>query len=207
MIKQLFPGDHHNFKHDGYYEIEPLSSGPVLIINDEGEKILVDPGAFSHKDKLLDALKAEGLSPADIDAVLNTHHHLDHTSNNFLFHDTTPIYTRSAILWPNGKATIYRDDKLHAEVMPEGIEILQTPGHTDDAISFVYKEDKVTYVCAGDAVREDLIRSQNGYSAHDEDLFAKSMKEVFEIADVIFPGHGKVIEGELFQELKEIVCA
>ncbi len=205
MIVQLFQGEHHNTQMKGLYEIEPLTAGPVLIRNSEKKWLLVDPGAFSHKQKLLAELAFHGLVPADIDAVFNTHHHLDHTSNNFLFHDYCPIYTRSAILWPSGKAIIYKDRKMHRVQWPADIELVQTPGHTDDHVSFVYREDGVTYVCAGDAVREDIIRGEEGVSAHQEDDFMKSLKEVFEIGDVIFPGHGRVIEGEVFDELKALI--
>ncbi len=205
MIIQLFQGDHQNKEFDGGYVIEPLSAGPVLIQNSEGKWLLVDPGAFSHKEKLLAELAFRGLVPADIDAVLNTHHHLDHASNNFIFHDYCPIFTRSSILWPGGKVTIYRGSDAHRAQWPADVELVDTPGHTDDHVSFVYREDGVNYVCAGDAVREDIIRGQESVSAHQKGDFEKSLKKIFEIGDVIFPGHGKVIEGKLFEELKKLL--
>ncbi|MBU1018791.1 MBL fold metallo-hydrolase [Patescibacteria group bacterium] len=202
MIKQLFQGEHQNFKHDGYYEINPLSSGPVLIKNVRDEIILVDPGAFSHADKLVAALSDEGLNPEDIDFVLNTHHHLDHTSNNYLFKDTATIFTSSAALRPTGETTVYHDRELHEAILPEGVKSLPTPGHTMSHVSFIYEEEGKVFVCAGDAVREDLIRGENSHSCRDDDSFAKSMRKIFEIADVILPGHGRVIDGELLGELK-----
>ena len=188
------------------YEISPLSAGPVLIHETGGKMILVDPGAFSHKERLLTELAFLGVTPQEIDMVFNTHHHLDHISNNFLFHSTAPIYTNSGILWQNGKSSIYKDPELHRMKFPPSIRMIKTPGHTEDSVSFVYEEDGKTYVCAGDAVREDIIRDNSIPSGKsDSDKFVKSMKEIFDIADVIFPGHGAVIEGDLLKELRGIV--
>ncbi len=207
MIKQLFPGEHQNTKFDGGYVIDPVTSGPVLIQNSDDKWILVDPGAFSYKNKLLAELAFHGLVPADIDAVFNTHHHLDHTSNNFLFSDYCPIFTRSALLWPNGKTYIYKDPEAHRLEWPTDIELIPTPGHTFDHVSFVYREEGKTYVCAGDAIREDMIRGESKITAQHPEPYAESLKKIFEIADTIFPGHGRVIEGKLLEELKEVFDA
>ncbi|MFA6528535.1 MAG: MBL fold metallo-hydrolase [Candidatus Gracilibacteria bacterium] len=206
MIKQLFQGDHQNTISDGCYEIQPLSAGPVLIQEEGGKFILVDPGAFSHKENLITELAFLGITPPEIDIVFNTHHHLDHISNNFLFHTTAPIYTNSGILWQNGKSSIYSDPAMHKLKFPSSIQMIKTPGHTEDSVSFVYEEKGVTYVCAGDAVREDIIRNKSIPSGRsDWKKFVDSMKKIFNIADVIFPGHGGVIEGDLLEELHSIV--
>lgn len=206
MIIQLFPGEHQNSEFDGGYIINPLTAGPVLIKNSEDKWMIVDPGSFSHKEKLISELAFHGLVPADIDAVLNTHHHLDHTSNNFIFSDYCPIFTRSAILWPNGKTYIYKNHDMHRVQWPADIELLYTPGHTFDHVSFVYREEGKTYVCAGDAVREDMIRDESDITAQHPGPYLESLKSIFEIADVIFPGHGRVIEGDLLEELKPLVA-
>lgn len=203
MIKQLFQGDHHNIRtNDGGYDINPLSAGPVLICNSEGRFILVDPGAFSHKDKLITELAVLGLVPSQIDCVLNTHHHLDHTSNNFLFHPYASIFTKSAILRVDGSVTIYGDLKTHRAKWPKDIEIMSTPGHTEDHVSFVYKENGKTYVCAGDAVREDILIGNESISGTDKKKFMESASGIFDVADVIFPGHGRIIVGEILKELR-----
>ncbi len=204
MIKQLFPGEHENQQFDGGYSIDSLTSGPVLIQNSKGQFLLVDPGAFSHKHRLITELAFHGLVPADIDAVFNTHHHLDHTSNNFLFHDHCPIFTRHAILWPSGKVDIFKDDEKHKAALPADIEFVKTPGHTDDHVSFAYREDGKTYVCSGDAFREDIVRGETPLSAHNKEQFLESLGKIFEIADVILPGHGRVVEGDLLEDLRRM---
>jgi len=203
MIKQLFQGDHHNINEsDGVYDINPLSAGPVLIRNSEGKFIIVDPGAFSHKDKLLAELAAEGLVPSQIDCVLNTHHHLDHTSNNFLFHPYAPIFTKSAILRMDGSVTIYKDSHVKRARWPKDIELVHTPGHTEDHVSYIYKENGKTYVCAGDAVREDILRGEEPISGTDKKKFLENMWKIIDIADVIFPGHGRILDDNLLYEYK-----
>lgn len=51
-----------------------------------GEKnVIVDTMTPWDKEKILDALQIRNLKPEDIDYVISTHGHSDHTGNNNLF--------------------------------------------------------------------------------------------------------------------------
>lgn len=201
MLNLLFEGVHTNHVSDGFYTINPLTSSSCLIRH-EGTNILVDPGAFSHTDQLLAGLSKAGLSPSDIHYVVNTHYHLDHTSNNYLFKHSV-IYAPRAVLYPDGRCDIYPDSE-HRPQIP-GIMIFNTPGHVLSHCSVLHEHDGKKYVVAGDAVRETSLRGTERHSCEDMTAYLKSLRKIFDMADVIIPGHGRVIEGKVLEELKKMV--
>ena len=80
-IKVLIEGKH-KLLEEGKLEI----SSTVTLIKGE-ENIIVDTGSFLDKEKIIKELKKEGLSVADINKVILTHLHLDHTVNTHLFNN------------------------------------------------------------------------------------------------------------------------
>lgn len=202
MIKVLFEGLHDCRHFDGYYEIDPLTSSSTLIKKD-GVNVLVDTGAEKYGPLLLEKLHEEGLSPSDVHLICNTHYHMDHCANDVFFKNAEVLIGRSKLDYKTGKATIYHNPDLIS--LPCGIKLLLTPGHTADHASYIFEENGVRYVCAGDAVREETIRRQKIPKIHLPDEFMSSMKIIFESADVIIPGHGGIIQGELKKELYELV--
>ena len=78
-VKVLVAGVHKMIGED------KLTVGANITLIRSNINIIVDPGSFVNKDKLLLALKNEGLTPNDIQAVILTHSHIDHTTNTFLF--------------------------------------------------------------------------------------------------------------------------
>ena len=61
------------------------ASGTIVLVRDNGKNILVDTGNPKDKDKIVQALKKQGLAPDDIDFVIITHFHSDHVGCNYLF--------------------------------------------------------------------------------------------------------------------------
>lgn len=202
MIKVILEGSHQNHYVDYGYEIHPLTSS-VTLIQHAGKNILVDTGSYHFRDILLEQLKKEGLKPKDIHYILNTHYHLDHTSNNTCFPDNFMFISRATLDYKTGKCMIYKD--LEKIPYPKGIKMIQTPGHSEEHVSYIYKENGKTYVMAGDAIREDVLRDKNIPSSIGKDSYKESVRKIFEIADVIIPGHGRVIEGKLLKELRELI--
>lgn len=200
MIKVLFPGLHDDHYGENYYVIDPLTSS-VTLIQENGRNILIDSGAFYHRQKLLDALKKEGLKPEDINYVINTHYHFDHTGNNTIFKNAFIGVGQHMISHKSGEAYIYNESKNPH--FPSEISDMPTPGHSLPHHSYIYRENGVTYVIAGDAISETRIR-EGILQGYDLQKFYESMMKVFEIADVIIPGHHRVIEGKNLKELRKI---
>jgi len=199
QIKVLFVGEHQNhYLEDGTgYDIFPLYSSSTLISG--SQKILVDTGDLSQQEKLLSSLEKEKISPDEIDFVILTHFHLDHTANIHLFKKAA-IIGFHAIRFPDGRARIFK--KFPPDYLPN-IKIMETPGHTLDCISVLAGDT----ICVGDAVRADHLYRKKVPKYRSAELYISSMQQIFNLPGVkrIIPGHGEVIEGKLFQDLKAIV--
>lgn len=52
----------------------------ACLLESEGQAVLIDPGPTSSLPTLKEKLRGRGLSPADLDAILLTHIHLDHAA-------------------------------------------------------------------------------------------------------------------------------
>jgi glyoxylase-like metal-dependent hydrolase (beta-lactamase superfamily II) len=92
---------------------------------------------------------------------------------------------------PDGVMTVYKS----AEMIPgpSGIEIFSTPGHVKNHLSVRIRIDGTNFVCAGDAVRDDILGG-DFRPDYVDDTYIASAKRVFEFADVIIPGHGEIIK-------------
>lgn len=196
VLKEGIHADHFDVELPLVNVVDPICSAVVLI---KGEKnILVDPGNFGFEEEILAQLSENGLKPEDIDYVLLTHSHFDHVSNMYLFKNSKLI--RKGNVWYDKKVEVRKDNKVD---IVEGVEEIQTPGHTPAHRSIVVKADK-TYVVAGDAVQPHMLEKGFDDDPNKDDIIA-SYQKILDIADVIIPGHGKVIEGEDLVQLKQRV--
>ena len=89
--------------------------GATSVLLSQGQRyVVVDTGMPHESYQLVTALKQRGLSPADITAVINTHFHIDHVMNNWLFPNSTIYASRQSYDWC---CSLYSDlrDKAHWE--------------------------------------------------------------------------------------------
>jgi len=190
-VKILVVGEH-TMSDDGRMD---LCSTTVLIKSNIN--IIVDPGAYVNRNKLLEALKNEGLEPADIQAVILTHTHIDHTTNIFLFPEAT-IYNRFIHSnYPGqthkiAEGYIERFDLVN-EKIAEDVKIIETIGHTMDHISVVVETELGKIVIAGDAINSeamaDMSKSSESDFLYSVEEYNKSREKILAIADYIIPGH------------------
>lgn len=200
MLKVLFTGNHENHYNDNglYYDIYPLYCA-VTLIQENDRNILIDTGFYSATDMLMDKLIENNLKPEDITDIINTHLHPDHVANNVLFKNATK-YTPSGIAFPDGKARVYLDrSKI---TLPGTLEMLQTPGHTLSHCSVIYKWEGKTYVICGDAFRENWFDKDKPFFAENFEQAMQSIRKIFEIADIVIPGHYKILEGKDLEDMK-----
>lgn len=167
-----------------------MGEGPVynLVIDHPEATILWDTGSYpeageghwpdelyaafehydAHEHALADDLEAVGYSLADIDAVVQSHLHLDHAGGLHNFAGTdVPVYVHEAELkhayysakTGNGSAyvaadfdhdlnwqIVHRDSETHFE----GIEFLHLPGHTPGLLGLQLALPDTTVLLAGD---------------------------------------------------------
>ena len=81
------------------------AASSVLLTGASGP-ILVDTGMPHDAHQLIRALERRGLRPEDVHCLINTHFHLDHVSNNCLFHSSVIYATQESYDW--GRA-LYAD--------------------------------------------------------------------------------------------------
>src|SRR5206468_2469836 len=64
------------------WRVEPLLEGTsysssCTLVTNSSHRVVIDTGLSIQERSLLDALRARGLDPADVDLVVNTHLHVD----------------------------------------------------------------------------------------------------------------------------------
>jgi N-acyl homoserine lactone hydrolase len=190
----------------GPVKISRRISSAVVYAKAEGQNIMIDSGAMGYADEILAGLKKRGVDPSDIGTLINTHMHQDHVYNNYLFPNAV-IYTPTSVWYPEDGNRVEMFDEIVDPNIP-GLKIIPTPGHMEKHISVGFYSQGSNVIVAGDAIRESIILSGTippQYSNPGE--FLKSMKKVFDGADIIIPGHGDIIMAEKLRELRRHLMA
>ncbi len=161
----------------------------VTLIKTKGRNIIVDTGIIGEENIIIRNLKIESLAPDDIDIVINTHLHDDHTGNNNLFKNAQFIAHEKEN--PGSKYLIINGN-YH---IGNNIEIIETPGHSYGCISIAVKSKKV-YVITGDAlpIKDNYLKWVPPGINIGREISLESMKKIVKIADIVIPGHDKLFE-------------
>lgn len=168
------------------------ADGTVTLI--KGRKlILVDTAGPHSRDALLQALKNESVKPGDIDYVVCTHGHLDHTGNNNLFANATFILSYD--ICKGDEYTFHDFTSERPYKIDDSVEVIPTPGHTNQDVSVIVRTRQATVAIVGDLFErtedvedESLWRSFSEFPEDQEE----SRKIIIAQADYIVPGHGEM---------------
>ncbi len=145
------------------------------LIKISGKNILVDTSSEDNRAALKKELKELGLNPSDVDIVLMTHLHYDHSGNLSLFKRSKIYASEKEILeFQNNPvlATLsvagkgFRDLKIRGigEFDSEYIKTIPVPGHTKGSLAFYMPKQRLLF--SGDTIfdkgigRTDLPTSQ-----------------------------------------------
>ena len=156
-------------------EIERVVVGPLdencYILKKDKTCLVVDPGDDYSKIK-------EKIGDSKILAVLITHSHFDHVGalRHFLTKRSIKIFKKS--ISPNGKYQI-GDFRF---------EVIETPGHAKDQISFYFEDEKVMF--DGDFIFKDSI-GRLDLPGGSESEMKKSLQIIKEYPRdiILYPGH------------------
>ena len=166
-----------------------------LLLESDGKTVLIETGQ-GNKDfeqtrrrgwepdhgKLLDDLARNGVQPADVDIVINTHLHNDHTGWN-----TIQQGDNLAVTFPNARYYIQRgeweeaihpNERTRATYLPENllpveaagqiefidgetqvtsdITVIETPGHTAEHASVVIANGGESAIYLGDMIQHQV---------------------------------------------------
>jgi glyoxylase-like metal-dependent hydrolase (beta-lactamase superfamily II) len=166
------------------------ATSTTTLVRSGGNNVIIDPGNFP-KD-LQDALEKEHLQISDVDWVVSSHSHQDHSRNSKLF----------------GKDKVYNPFLLYKKI-PEGliipgtqIKVIYSPGHVDKHIAFLVDTAEGKFAIAGDVFWwEDGEEQKTDYEsliAHidpagkDLTVLQESRKKLLSMADYVIPGHGDI---------------
>lgn len=116
-------------------------SATSVLLSNENHHYVVDTGMPHEAHLLVSALQERGLKPSDIQAVINTHFHIDHVLNNCLFPGSVIYATQESYDWC---CALYSDlsdeqqwEKLVLKYYPQMLEY-------DHAIEHVHQMRKFT---------------------------------------------------------------
>jgi len=153
-----------------------------LLVETEDERIIIDTGIgelperirkyvnLDRKMTIEKSLKKHGLDPEDISMVINTHLHLDHCGNNFLFKSAKFIVQKKELEYARNPHRFQKNayveeawnsasyDAVEGETqIGKRIKLIPTPGHTPGHQSVII-EGARRYIYCGDIapLRENL---------------------------------------------------
>jgi glyoxylase-like metal-dependent hydrolase (beta-lactamase superfamily II) len=147
--------------------------------------VVVDPGPLLEEH--LRAITALG----PVAATLLTHGHLDHSEAAGRFHEMTgaPVRAMDPLLCIDAAPLV---DKGRLELAGMDIQVLHTPGHTADSVSFLVRAGGQAGVLTGDTI---LGRGTTVVAYPDGRLgpYLQSVARLRDLPNVVLlPGHGPV---------------
>ncbi|MDD5417917.1 MAG: MBL fold metallo-hydrolase [Candidatus Nanoarchaeia archaeon] len=153
-----------------------------LVLGDNFSMI-VDPTVLHTKQTLIDSLRNYNLEINDVDYVFITHMHMDHIRNIGMFPDKTKIVEYYG-MWE-------REHKNEDYLLPEGLKVVRTPGHTPNCISLLVETSKGLIGICGDVFWHKDGPEFDRF-ATDMETLKQSRKTLLEMCDYIIPGHGSM---------------
>jgi glyoxylase-like metal-dependent hydrolase (beta-lactamase superfamily II) len=207
----------------------------VYVIQDGGRNIIVDTGASDplhskkfhypmiqlEEENFNNSLGKIGLSSKDIDLVILTHLHWDHTYNNELFINAKILVQRSELQYaisPAPKHWIYYEPPeagFHPPYLKnvrnlktisgdyqvsKNISLIHTPGHSPGSQCVLVRIYKHKYLIAGDLVERygDWNSDPMNTSSviHNIEDYYASLNRVKDLCDFVLPGH----DNEVFKQ-------
>jgi hydroxyacylglutathione hydrolase len=150
----------------------------VYLIKLKGKNILIDTGSPGNTLLLLENLKELGLNSKDIDIIILTHNHWDHSGglSSFL---SAKVY---------GSKKDFGENLLDLKKLKiKELKIIETPGHSKGGICILYED----ILFSGDTIfhRDTIGRTDLPGSSEKE--MQESLKKISKLKfKTLCPGHG-----------------
>ena len=142
----------------------------VYLIKLENKNILIDSSSVESKQELLDDLNELNIKPENINTLIITHDHWDHVGNNDLFTNAKIITNKNT------------------EDLPQELEPIQTPGHTQDSFCVLYND----ILFSGDTIFKHGDYGRTDLPGGNEQQIINSIQELKKINyKTLCPGHIK----------------
>ncbi len=216
--------------YDGIYQFKGVSNFYLIMGT---ENFLVDTGLPGRTRELKNCLESNGKNPQDINMIVITHHHFDHTGSLDKMKRLTgavvavhrddwpyvtgekihkgPFFMRPLIKFMN---IIYRTKPVETDViLKDGDKVgdytvIHTPGHTPGSICLYNPQNKVIFV--GDNLRynKGALIPPTERLIPDILNYKKSMEKL-EALDIetILTGHGEPVTKNANMLMKEFISS
>jgi len=170
-------------------------SATTTLIKSNGKNIIFDPGC--NRKRLLEELNKEGLKPKDINFIVLSHGHLDHSLLTGMF-ENAKVLSFESLMYDNDLMLEFKED-----VLGKDIQVIKTPGHASEHLSLIVKTKEGKYCISGDVFwwtddEKQIVDINKDDQSHPTELnmgeLIKSRKMLLEKADYIIPGHGDMFK-------------
>ncbi len=185
------------------------------------KKVLIDAGLGYHKTMLSEALDSLDVKFTDIERIIFTHAHYDHTGGRDMFTEAkTAIHKDDASILEKGdstkscafafkktlnpeKADLILNDNDIIRIDSIKLDVIHTPGHTEGSICLHDEESKILFT--GDTIFSDTIGRTDLPGSSEEDMINSLNKlKDLEISKIL-PGHGNIIETDAEKQIDKII--
>ena len=188
---------------------QPFAENSFIVnLIDRSECLVFDPGF--DPESIVKYIEEKSLRPV---AILNTHGHSDHIAGNEAMKQrwpdspliigkgdayklTDPQGNLSApfgaeLVSPPADQTVVEGDVI--EFAGIRLKVLETPGHSEGHVVFVYDAETPSIVFGGDVLFREGIGRTDFPDGNHEDLLASIRQKLFTMPDdtVVLPGHGE----------------
>ncbi len=192
-----------------------------IYLLQNGITVLIDAGTGLRSDAVKRKIEDFGVNIEDIDLLINTHAHFDHTGGDLDFLEASDCKILASEPAANAlrnadeeeilaglisgdlepipiSRTLSENDEI--EIGEEKLKVISTPGHTQGCISLYEPKRKILF--SGDSVFRSGIGRMDLSSSNQEEM-KKSLKKLTEL-DVkkLYPGHGPIAENDAKRYIK-----
>jgi hydroxyacylglutathione hydrolase len=173
--------------------------------------IIIDPGNPDYLASRLEAMRTDGISPADIGIIVNTHLHMDHCGANEAFKAASgariamhPVQKANYRLVVVDGARVFgmepveftEDYVLEGDVLENGtvkLEMRPSPGHSPDCVCFFDRAGAV--LACGDVVF-NMNTGRVDLPGGDAEALKRSIEALALLpVNYLLPGHMDVVTG------------
>lgn len=186
--------------------VDGFAGGNMTLLTGGEQIVLIDDGIGAVAEMVLD--KTREIAGRDIDFIINTHVHGDHTGSNTLFAENgSMIVTHENIRrrlledsspagGPGGLPVITFSDAMTFHINDNEAYVfhLET-AHTDGDAAIYFRNANV--LASGDVVFHDLFPFIDLDNGGDVDGYIAAMKELVSMIDdetIVIPGHGAMTD-------------
>jgi glyoxylase-like metal-dependent hydrolase (beta-lactamase superfamily II) len=195
---------------DGFTSTEDAA---VYLIGMDGRAAIVDAGCGNHGARLAENIHACGISPDQVDYLLITHCHFDHTGGaedlRTRFNCTVATHERDAAALENGDSIRtaahwygttmkpiavdlkFRANRSQIALGNRQVEAIHTPGHTPGSVVYLVESDGQRVLFG-----QDVHGPLHDDFASDEKAYRQSLARMAELeADILCEGHFGIFRG------------